>query len=115
MSRQPTRFPTRPELMSTSPDNAFDASPHAATTDGLTVSPALDLVAEPAQVPVAPTLVDGRVVQIAAVAVGLGVLAAGVAAVFLRLITLITNIAFFQQASPVFHSPSENQLGLWVM
>ena len=60
-------------------------------------------------------LVDRRVVRLALFAIGLGVLAAGVSFVFIRLIALVTNIAFFQRISIAAMPPSANQLGLWVL
>ena len=45
---------------------------HAAGRDGVAVSPALDLVLESQQVPKPSSLVDRRVLRIAALAVGLG-------------------------------------------
>src|SRR5262249_35902711 len=96
-------------------ENSFETSPHSATTEGLTVSPALDLVAEAAQVPAETNLVDRRILRLAAISIVLGVLAAGVSFVFIRLIALVTNVAFFQSLSLVPTSPALNQLGLWVI
>jgi chloride channel protein, CIC family len=88
---------------------------HSAAADGLTVSPALDLVKEAAHVPTEPAIVDRRVVQISLLAIALGILAAGVSVVFIRLISLVTNLAFYQVWSTEFKSPSENQLGLLIL
>lgn len=88
---------------------------HAEAADGLPLSPALDLVTEAAQVPTEPAIVDRRVVQISLLAVLLGVAAAGVSVVFLRLIALVTNLAFFHQVSLQVTHPSHNQLGLMVI
>jgi chloride channel protein, CIC family len=96
-------------------EQPFESSPHSATTDGLTVSPALDLVAEAAHVPVEVALVDGRVVRLSLLAIALGAVAAGASVVLLRLIALITNIAFFQQFSLSSVPPAANQLGAWVV
>ena len=60
-------------------------------------------------------LVDRRVVRLSLLAIGLGVVAAGVSFVFMRLIALITNIAFFQQLSLAPMPPAANQLGVWVI
>ena len=87
----------------------------SATTDGLTVSPALDMVLESAQVPAQYSLVDRRVVAICAVAVGLGVSAGFVAQVLVGLINFITNFAFFSRFSLISASPALNSLGLWVI
>lgn len=87
----------------------------ATTTEGLTVSPALDLVVEAAQVPPHYSVVDVRVMQICALAVGLGVAAALVAQVLVRLIAFVTNFAFYGRFSLTAVSPAGNELGLWVI
>jgi len=87
----------------------------SATTHGLTISPALDLVAEAAQVPAEVSLVDGRMIRITAIAAGLGLLAALASVVLVRLIALITNFSFFQRISFETVAPAENQLGGWVV
>src|SRR4051812_47098211 len=48
----------------------------SATTDGLTISPALDLVAESAQIPQQHALVDLRVLRLCGMSVLIGVVAA---------------------------------------
>lgn len=92
-----------------------EALPSAVVADTVPVSPALELLAEAAQVPSEPALVDGRVVLMSLLAILLGALAAGVAVVFIRLIALFTNVAFFQRFSLEVVPPSQNQLGLWVI
>ncbi|HWB13700.1 MAG TPA: chloride channel protein [Pirellulales bacterium] len=87
----------------------------SATTDGLTVSPALDMVLESAQVPAQYSLVDRRVVAICGIAVGLGVSAGFVAQVLIGLINFITNFAFFGRFSLEAATPASNTLGLWVI
>lgn len=89
-------------------------SARSATTDGLTITPSLDLVAEAAQVPPQYSIVDCRVLQICAIAVLLGISAAFLAVVLVGLINLITNFAFFQQISLATRSPADNQLG-WLV
>jgi chloride channel protein, CIC family len=96
-------------------EHPFESSPHSATTDGLTVSPALDLVAEAAQVPLEATLVDRRVIKLSLMAIMLGAVAAGTSVVLMRLIALITNFAFYQHISFDFVPPAGNQLGIWVV
>ncbi len=92
-------------------------SAHAATTDGLTVSPALDLVAETAQVPRQSALIDRRVLRICAVAIVLGLAAAFAAIVLMALIGLITNLAFYGRVSTDLTAPAPAvaRLGLWVV
>src|SRR5262249_44791017 len=79
------------------------------------LSPALDLVTEAAQVPSEPAIVDGRVIRISLLAILLGAIAAGVAGVFIRLIALVTNLAFFHTLTTEPSQPANNQLGLWVI
>src|SRR5690242_6110142 len=87
---------------------------HTVAEGGLPLSPALDLVTEVAQVPSEPALVDGRVIRISLLAILLGAMAAGVAVLFIRLIALVTNVAFFQQFSFNIVSPADNHLG-WLV
>jgi chloride channel protein, CIC family len=87
----------------------------SATTGGLTISPALDLVAEAAQVPVETSVVDRRVVILSAVAISLGMAASLAALVLVRLIALFTNLAFFHRLSFAEVSPAGNTLGFWVI
>ncbi|MFO0789419.1 MAG: chloride channel protein [Pirellulales bacterium] len=89
-----------------------EALPPAVVGDSVPVSPALELVADAAQVPTEPVLVDWRVVQISLLSIVLGATAAGVSVVFIRLIALVTNVAFFQRISLEMVPPSQNQLGL---
>lgn len=88
---------------------------HAATTDGLTISPSLDLVAEAADVPREVALVDRRVVQLSGFALALGVVAAFVAQALIMLIALVTNLAFFGRLSFEHAIPAMHQLGGWVI
>jgi hypothetical protein len=71
----------------------------SATSDGLTLSPSLDLVTEAAQVPPHYALIDGRVLFVCALAVVLGIAAAFVAQFLIGLIALITNLAYFGEFS----------------
>ena len=87
----------------------------SATTDGLTVSPALDVVLESAQVPAQSTLVDRRVISICGMALGLGVMAGFIAQLLIGLINFVTNFAFFGRYSIADASPADNDLGLWVI
>lgn len=60
-------------------------------------------------------LVDRRLLQICAMAIGLGFAAMGAAHLLVRLIALVTNIAFYHRLSLETLSPAGNQLGLWVL
>lgn len=87
----------------------------SATSDGLTVSPSLDLVAEAAQVPPQYSPIDRRVLLICVVAILLGVAAAFVAQLLLALIAVITNLAYFGEFSLQHSVPADAipRLGLW--
>ncbi|HVA49876.1 MAG TPA: chloride channel protein [Pirellulales bacterium] len=87
----------------------------SATTDGLTVSPALDMVLEAAQVPAQYAIVDHRVIAICTIALGLGVAAGFISQLLIGLINFITNFAFFGRFSIETASPAANTLGLWVI
>jgi chloride channel protein, CIC family len=87
----------------------------ASTDEGIPISPDLDFVVEAAQVPEPTPTIDRRVVWLCGIAIVLGVMASLVAQVFIGLISLITNIAFFGRFSLDAQSPGENQLGLWVL
>jgi H+/Cl- antiporter ClcA len=56
-----------------------------------------------------------RMVPIAAIAIGIGILAAYVAFALLRLINFFTNVFFFNEASFRFRSPADHHLGLWAI
>jgi len=81
----------------------------------LTISPSLDLLRESVAVPPGTSLVDGRVLQLCALAVALGVLAALVAQILMGLISFVTNLAFYGQLSLSPASPAGNRLGLFVL
>ncbi|MBS2028623.1 MAG: chloride channel protein [Deltaproteobacteria bacterium] len=66
-------------------------------------------------VPSEPALVDGRVVFISALAIGVALAAGLVAQLLTRLIGLITNLAYFGRWSTAFVSPAGNHLGLWAI
>lgn len=75
--------------------------------DGLTVSPALDVVTQSAQVPRPHATVDRRVVWLSALSVILGSAAALLAQVLVALIALITNVAYFGAFSLEHRAPAE--------
>jgi H+/Cl- antiporter ClcA/predicted transcriptional regulator len=89
----------------------------SATTDGVTVSPALDILAESEQIPQQHGLVDLRVLGLCGWSILIGLLGAVAARVLIGLITLITNIAFFQQFSFAESIPGDavGHLGWWVI
>ncbi len=88
---------------------------HSATTDGLTISPSLDLVTEAAHVPAETSIVDRRVVKLCGVAILLGATASVAAYVLIRLIAFVTNLAFFHRFSLLDVAPAQNSMGIWVV
>lgn len=86
-------------------------------TDGLTLSPSLDFVVEASQIPAEPSALGARTLRICGLAVGLGVVAAGLAQLLTGLIGLITNLCFFGRLETSFASPAPavNDLGLFVV
>lgn len=91
------------------------APARSSTSDGLTLSPALDLVTEAAQVPPQAVLLDRRVLLICGLALLLGVTAAFVAQALMALIALITNLSYFGEISLHLRAPAEAipKLGYW--
>jgi len=89
----------------------------SATTDGLTVSPALDLLAESEHIPPQHVLVDLRVLRLCGLAILTGFAGALASRVLIGLIALITNFAFYQRISLAEAAPAEAvaHLGLWVV
>ncbi len=60
-------------------------------------------------------LVDGRVLFLSALAIGVAVAAALVAQALTALIGLVTNAAYYGRFSTSFASPAQNHLGLWAV
>src|SRR6476659_1960226 len=89
----------------------------SATTDGLTISPALDLLAEAEQIPQQHALVDLRVLRLCGLAILIGIVAAFAAKFLIGLIALITNIAFFSrfQLGDAIPADAVSHLGFWVI
>src|SRR3954462_6829238 len=56
-----------------------------------------------------------RILPISALAIGIGLFAAVVAAVLLKLIGLFTNLFFFQRVSTALVSPAGHHLGVFVV
>ncbi len=72
---------------------------HSATTEGITISPGVDFVAQSAHVPPQYSVLDRRVLQICGLAIVLGVGAGFVAQGLLALIAFVTNLAYFGRLS----------------
>src|SRR4051794_40930336 len=79
-------------------------------SNGIPVTPArdADVFAPPDYRPV-----DRRVVLVAGLSVGVGVLAAFVAALLTRLIALLTNVAYYGAFSVTLRRPTTEHLGVW--
>jgi H+/Cl- antiporter ClcA len=58
---------------------------------------------------------DTRILILAAMALAIGVSSAIIAAILVRLIALVTNLAFYQQLSFADKAPANNTLGGWVI
>ena len=86
-----------------------------ASTDALPVAPGLGASLDAARMPRRSTLVEPRILYIAALAIGLGVAAALVAQVLVALIAVVTNLAFHGRWSLRDVSPATHQLGAWVI
>ncbi len=89
----------------------------SATIDGVTVSPALDWLAETEQLPHQHVLVDLRVLRLCGLAILIGIVGAMASRLLIGLIALITNLAFYQRVSLVEAVPADAvaRLGLWVI
>ncbi len=86
-----------------------DVSP--TPSGGLPLSPALASELQAEFPPLHRKTVDRRVVLLACVAAGIGVLATLASQALLALIALITNLAFFGRLSVEHSSPADNHLG----
>ncbi|TWU45887.1 H(+)/Cl(-) exchange transporter ClcA [Novipirellula aureliae] len=94
----------------TQPDEVTSNVP---APDPMPISPALESLADAA--PVEPMLVDRRVVWLSGLALMIGVTAALIAVALMKLIALITNVAFYGRWSLGDVSPADNQLGWYVV
>lgn len=87
----------------------------SSSTEGLPIAPSMGPTLESQLTPQRATAVNSRVVFITLVAVAIGLAAGVVAQILLRLIGLITNLAFYGRLTPQFVSPADNHLGLFVI
>jgi CIC family chloride channel protein len=87
----------------------------SSSTEGLPIAPSMGPTLESQLTPRRTTAVNGRVVFMTLVAVAIGLAAGLVAQILLRLIGLITNLAFYGRLTPQFVSPAANHLGLFVI
>jgi len=79
--------------------------------DGIPVAPSMEPSLAQARVPRIQPVVDGRVALVSAVAVGLGLLAGVAAEALVRLIGLVTGIAFYHRLATDAVSPAGHHLG----
>lgn len=87
----------------------------ATTRGGLPVSPSMGPALRGARLAAHPPLVNGRVVLISVLSVGLALAAAAIAEGLLRLIWLITNLCFHGRFSAASVDPTIQKLGLFVI
>jgi H+/Cl- antiporter ClcA/CBS domain-containing protein len=87
----------------------------AATTEGLPVAVSLGPTLEAAAVPPHTSLIDGRVVFVALLAILIAIIAALIAQGLMHLIWFCTNISFYGKASFARSSPELHHLGAWVI
>jgi len=97
-------------------DSPSDAPALDAIRDAaLPVSPALGATLDAARMPHRARLVEPRVLFVCSLAVALGVAAALIAQLLVKLIALVTNAAFFGRWSVANASPADHHLGPWVI
>jgi H+/Cl- antiporter ClcA len=101
--------------MTSSSDSIPERVETAGSTNALPIAPALGVALEVARMPRRSTLVDRRVVLVAAIAVLLGIAAALIAQVLTALIGLVTNLAYYGRWSTAFVAPGGNSLGAWAI
>lgn len=82
---------------------------------GLPVAPSLADTLDSLEAPRQASSIDSRVLFISAMAIGIGLVAALVAQALMRLIWLVTGIAFHGEFSLSPQSPLESTLGLWII
>jgi H+/Cl- antiporter ClcA len=82
---------------------------------GLPIAPSIADALKTVPAPAAEPIVDRHVVWITTLAIFLGVAAALIAQILLRLIWLVTGIAFHGTFSTHPQTPLANHLGLWVL
>ncbi len=86
-----------------------------ATTDALPIAPSMGASLDAARMPRRSTIVEPRVLMIAALAVVLGVAAAFIAQLLVALIHGVTNLSFYGRWSTENVTPAGNTLGAWVI
>ncbi len=79
------------------------------------VAPSMGPALETVNAPMERANVDGRVLGISGLAIGLGLVSALIARLLTALIGIITNLAFYGRWSTTFASPANNHLGWAVL
>lgn len=79
----------------------------------LPVAPSLQPTLQDNVLPPTPFLADRRTLFISALAIALGLLAAGISRALTALIGLFTNLAYYARVSTAFVSPANHHLGYW--
>ncbi len=82
---------------------------------GIPVAPSIADALKTVPAPAPGPIIDRRVVKITALALGIGVAAALIAQALMRLIWLVTGLAFHGTLSLHPQTPLEHTLGLWVL
>ncbi|MEO6968954.1 MAG: chloride channel protein [Rhodanobacteraceae bacterium] len=85
------------------------------STDALPIAPSLSVALDAARMPRKSTLVDRRVLGVAALAIVIAIGAALIAQLLTALIGFVTNISFYGRWSAAFVSPAGNHLRAWVI
>lgn len=94
--------------------SSHDAS-HGSPNDGLPVAPSMAPTIAGARLPHQRPEDQRRLIRVTLLACGIAVVAALAAELLLRLIGLVTNVAFYGRLSAAGTSPAGNHLGLWVV
>jgi CIC family chloride channel protein len=87
----------------------------SATTQAIPVAPSLGFTLPGAHIRHTRPLVDRRLLFICVVSLGIAAVTSGIALLLVHLISLITNIAFYQRFAFDSLGPAENQLGALVI
>lgn len=69
----------------------------------------------PEQSPLADFTRDRRILRLTGMALVIGIFSAFIATLLVRLIALVTNLAFFQRVTLVDRIPADAKLGIWVI
>lgn len=83
--------------------------------NGIPVSPALNFLQQQEGADKESYVLKKRLLRISLLSVAVAILVSIIAKLLIYLIDIVTNIAFFGRLSTAFQSPSENQLGIWVI